>query len=296
MQSKRLAFTIVIGLWLATAASAEVVVEKNITYGKVGDVELKLDLARPANGDGPFPAIVFIHGGGWAGGSRQGSLGRIQEAARRGYVAVTIDYRLMQFDRNKKETATATTNFPAQIHDCKAAVRWLRASAEQFKVDENRIGVTGQSAGGHLSLLVGLTDPESGLEGESGHPNESSRVQAVVNFYGPTDIPSCYEKSSSPWLFRLFAGGTPEESPAQHKSSSPTTHVTKDDPPVLTIHGDRDSLVPVQQAKLLDEKMKAVEAPHTLMVIKGTGHGFGGKYRERVEKARWDFFEKHLTP
>jgi acetyl esterase/lipase len=265
-------------------------------YGKAADVQLKLDLARPAEGDGPFPAIVFIHGGGWHAGSRQGYVGKIQEAARRGYVAVTITYRLMQFDQSKKETTTARTIFPAQIHDAKAAVRWLRTNAEKYKIDENRIGVTGASAGGHLSLLVGLTDPESNLEGESGNPDESSRVQAVVNVFGPTDMASCYEASSVAWIFRLFLGGTPAESAALYKSSSPTTYVTKDDPPVLTLHGDRDALVPVQQAELLDKTMKAAGVSHKLLVFKGQGHGFGGQYQRQADEAMWDFFEKHLKP
>jgi acetyl esterase/lipase len=110
------------------APCAEVVVEENVPYGKAGETELKLDLARP-DGDGPFPAIVFIHGGGWYQGNRQGYRGQIQEAAKRGYVAATISYRLMQFDESRKESAAATTIFPAQIHDAKAAIRWLRANA-----------------------------------------------------------------------------------------------------------------------------------------------------------------------
>ncbi len=113
---------------------------------------------------------------------------QIQEAAKRGYVAATISYRLMKYDEAKKETTTATPIFPAQIHDAKAAIRWVRANAKKYNVDPDRIGVTGGSAGGHLSLLVGLTDPASGLEGESGNPEQSSRVQAVVNVFGPTDM------------------------------------------------------------------------------------------------------------
>jgi acetyl esterase/lipase len=193
---------------------------------------------------------VFIHGGGWSGGNRQAYRGQIQEAAKRGYVAATISYRLMQFDQAKKETTTATPIFPAQIHDAKAAIRWVRAHAEKYQVDPDRIGVTGASAGGHLSLLVGLTDPSSGLEGDSGNPDQSSRVQAVVNVFGPTDMASCYEKSSVAWIFRLFLGGTPSDEAAErYKAASPLTYVSQDDPPVLTLHGDMDALVPVEQAR-----------------------------------------------
>jgi len=275
------------------AGDDTIIVEDNITYGKVGDIELKLDLARP-KGDGPFPAIVFIHGGGWSGGNRQGYRGQIQEAARRGYVAATISYRLMKFDQAKKETTTADPIFPAQIHDAKAAIRWVRANAKNYHVEPDRIGVTGGSAGGHLSLLVGLTDPSSGLEGESGNPEQSSRVQAVVNVFGPTDMATCYETSSVAWIFRLFMGGTPAEAAECYKAASPVTYVSKDDPPVLTLHGDQDVLVPIEQATTLDEKMKAVGANHTLMVFEGQGHGFGGEYDKKAWDATWEFFDKHL--
>ena len=274
--------------------SAEILVEEDLTYGLVGETELKLDLARP-NGDAPHPAIVFIHGGGWANGDRQRYRNSIEKAAKRGYMAVTISYRLMQFDRENKETTTATPIFPAQIHDAKAEIRWLRANAEKYHVDPNRIGVTGGSAGGHLSLLVGLTDPDSNLEGESGNLNQSSRVQAVVNVFGPTEMADCYETSSVAWVFRLFTGGTPDEVPEQYKIASPLTYVSMDDPPVLTLHGDQDRLVPVEQAKLLDEKMKAVGASHTLMIFEGQGHGFEKEHQQESMDAMWDFFDQHLS-
>jgi acetyl esterase/lipase len=277
------------------AGDDTIIVEDNITYGKVGDIELKLDLARP-KGDGPFPAIVFIHGGGWSGGNRQGYRRQIQEAARRGYVAATISYRLMKFDQAKKETTTADPIFPAQIHDAKAAIRWVRANAKNYHVEPDRIGVTGGSAGGHLSLLVGLTDPSSGLEGESGNPEQSSRVQAVVNVFGPTDMALCYETSSVAWIFRLFMGGTPAEAAECYKAASPVTYVSKDDPPVLTLHGDQDVLVPIEQATTLDEKMKAVGASHTLIVFQGQGHGFRGEDGKKSWDAAWEFFDRHLKP
>ncbi len=154
----------------------DVVTHADLTYSQPGDVELKLNLTRPA-GDGPFPVVVFIHGGGWYLGNRLGYKSETQEANSRGYAAVTISYRLMTFDESQKETTTADTIFPAQIHDAKAAIRWLRANADLYHLDPDRIGVTGRSAGGHLSLLLGLTDAASELEGEGGHPEHSSRVR-----------------------------------------------------------------------------------------------------------------------
>jgi acetyl esterase/lipase len=199
-----------------------------------------------------------------------------------------------QFDQARKETTTANPIFPAQIHDAKAAIRWLRAHAEQYQVDPDRIGVTGASAGGHLSLLVGITDPSSSLEGDSGNPDQCSRVQAFVNVFGPTDMAFCYEKSSVAWIFRLFMGGTPSDAAQQYKAASPVTYVHKDAPAVLTLHGDQDALVPVEQAKAFDDKMKAVGADHTLMIFEGQGHGFGGEHGKKAADATWAFFDQHL--
>jgi acetyl esterase/lipase len=284
-----------LGTLPAFAQGPKPVVEENVIYGKAGEAELKLDLARP-EGNGRFPAIVFIHGGGWYLGNREGYRDEIEEAARRGYVGVTISYRLMKFDEAKKETTTASPIFPAQIHDAKASIRWLRTNAGKYHIDPNRIGVTGRSAGGHLSLMVGLVDPQSKLEGDSGNAEQSSRVQAVVNVFGPTDMAACYRTSSVAWIFRLFMGGTPEEVADAYASASPITYVSKDDPPVLTLQGDQDELVPLEQATSLDEKMKSVGARHALTVFKGQGHGFGGEYRIKELDAMWAFFEEHLKP
>lgn len=281
-------------LSLSPLLAGEIVTEQNLTYAEVGDVKLQLDLARPKDGDGPFPGIVFIHGGGWSGGNRHAFRSKMEEAARRGYVAVTISYRLTQPD---KETGTPKEPFPAQIHDCKAAVRWLRAHAGEYKLDRERIGVTGASAGGHLSLLVGLSTREDGLDGDEGNLSHSSRVQAVVNIFGPTDLSRCY--ATSPGAVGFLKGlcnGTPESAAAMYRSGSPITYVTADDPPVLTLHGDKDALVPVEQAILLDERMKAVGAKHELKVLKDQGHGFQGDAQAEADEAAWSFFERHLKP
>ncbi len=275
--------------------AAEPIVEEGITYAKVGDTELKLDLARPSS-PGPHPGIVFIHGGGWYQGSRQGYRDDIEEAAKRGYVAVTLSYRLMQFDTQNRDTTKASPIFPAQINDCKSGVRWLRANATKYQLDPARIGVTGGSAGGHLSLLVGLADAAAKLEGESGYLDQSSRVQAVVNVFGPTEMASCYQTSSVAWIFRLFMGGTPDESPRTYSMSSPVTYASADDPPVLTIHGDKDVLVPIDQAHKLDAAIKAAGGKHQLLILKGQGHGFRDEYKTQSEEAMWKFFAEHLKP
>jgi acetyl esterase/lipase len=266
-----------------------------MVYRRVGNEELMLDMARP-KGSGPFPAIVFIHGGGWYQGSRQAYHASIQEAADRGYVAVTVSYRLMEFDQTQKETTSATPIFPAQLHDVKAAIRWLRANSDKYGIDPMRIGVTGASAGGHLSLMLGLSDEESDLEGDGEHLDQSSRVQAVVNVFGPTDMEACYTSSSVAWIFRLFLGGTPDQQAVTYSQASPIFFATADDPPVLTLHGDQDLLVPIAQAKMLDAKMQSVGGDHSLRVFEGSGHGFAGETRKQADAAMWAFFQKTLKP
>ncbi len=277
----------------APATAGRVIVEERVTYGNGDGQELKLDIARP-DGTGPFPAIVFIHGGGWYLGDRGNYRGLIEEAAERGYVGATISYRLMKFDAEQKDTTTAAPRFPAQVHDVKAAVRWLRANAKKYHLDPNRIGATGRSAGGHLSLMLGLTDDRAKLEGESGNPGYSSRVQAVVNVFGPTEMISAQRESTLAWLFRLFLGGIPEEAAETYSAASPVTYATSDDPPVLTLQGDLDPIVPVGQARILDQALKAAGARHTLTIFEGQRHGFGGQYRQRELELMWAFFDEHL--
>lgn len=284
-------------LWLGQfvpARADEIVVKQNLTYAQVGDVSLQLDLASPQDGDGPFPAIVFIHGGGWSGGNRHGFRPKIEEAARRGYVAATISYRLTQPD---KETGKAKEPFPAQIHDCKAAVRWMRAHAREYRIDPQRIAVGGASAGGHLSLLVALTKPEDGLEGNEGDLTQSSRVQAVVNIFGPTDLVRCYETSPGAVGFlKGLCNGTPDDAANTYKAASPINYVTPDDPPVLTLHGDKDALVPPEQAKLLDARLQAAGVKHELVLLPEQGHGFQGEAAAKADEAFWLFLDKNLKP
>jgi acetyl esterase/lipase len=278
---------------LAAEPTTNVVVEKNIVYGKGGSDDLKLDLARPEQATGLLPGIVYIHGGGWSGGNRSAYRNDIQEAARRGYVAVTVEYRLTE----PNEEGKAKNPFPAQIEDSKCAVRWLRANAEKYHVDPNRIGVTGGSAGGHLSLLVGVTSSSKKLEGTGGNPDVSSQVQAVVNYFGPTDLARMYgyEKRVDKLLTTLV-GGTPQERADAYKDASPVTYITRDVCPILTIHGSVDKLVPVDQAVEFDAAMKKAGATSELIILDGQGHGFMGPADKKAREATFAFFDKYLKP
>jgi acetyl esterase/lipase len=158
--------------------------EVGLEYSNPDDQHLQLNLARPSKGDGPFPAVVCIHGGGFRAGDRKGWDGRCIKLAQEGYVAVTVSYRL-----------APKYQFPAAVYDCKAAVRWLRANARKYHVDPDRIGVTGDSAGGHLALFLGVTGDAKHFEGDGGNPEQSSRVACVVSWYGPSDFTKSYGKS-----------------------------------------------------------------------------------------------------
>src|SRR5581483_4032121 len=207
--------------WAARADETAVQVERDLVYGKAGDTELRLDLARPA-GDGPFPAVVCIHGGGWRQGKRQDLDGLTKTLAKSGFVAATVSYRLSQ-----------QAPFPAQIEDCKAAVRWLRANAEQYRLRPDRVGAVGFSAGAHLACLLGTADAAAGLEGD-GDKQISTRVQAVVSYFGPTDFSvKTWTKPVEDFFLVPFLGGSFEEKRALYEKASPLRYVSKDDPPFL---------------------------------------------------------------
>jgi acetyl esterase/lipase len=273
-----------------SAAPPAPTVFEAVTYRTIDDRPLKLDLAVPP-GDGPFPVIVMLHGGGWIKGDRSRFRDEIEEAAWRGFVGVTVSYRLCKTG----EDTPSVDGFPSPVQDVKAAIRFLRANAGQFNIDSDRIGIGGESAGGHIALLVGLTRPQDGLDGDVPADAPSSEVQAVANVFGPTDLAAlARDNPSSRILLVMLLGAAPELAPERYWEASPTSYVRRDAPPVLTIHGTADGLVPVGQARRLDAAMKKAGARHELMILYGSGHGFGGVHALRTQRAFYDFFERTL--
>jgi acetyl esterase/lipase len=254
----------------------DVVFEQNLVYGKGSGQDLKLDLARPRQGAGPFPAVVCLHGGGWRAGSRHDLDKLIQMLAGQGFVAVSVGYRL-----------APAAHFPAQIEDCKAAVRWLRAHARQYHLDPDRVGALGFSAGGHLACLLGTADRSAGLEGEGGNPDQSSRVQAVVSFFGPTDFSKKTWSDEVENVFLVPFLGAPYDKAADlYRKASPLTYVSKDDPPFLFFHGTKDPLVNVQESENMVKKLQEVGVSARLVRLEGEGHGWAGeKLQQTLDQA-----------
>lgn len=261
-------------------------IEKDIEYGRAGELPLKLDVIRPKDlGGSKRPAIVWVHGGGWQGGDKSSGLWRLSPLVSTGeVVGFSVAYRL-----------THAASWPAQIHDCKAAIRWVRAHSNKYNVDPDRIGVWGSSAGGHLVSMLGTSGDVKELEGENGTPEQSSRVRCVVDFCGPSDFPAYAEKipalNSNESPISKLLGGFVNDKLEIAKQASPVTHVTKDDPPFLIVHGTKDPLVPLSQAERLHAALKKAGVSSTFVRIEEGGHGIGGP---EVSKRVSAFLQKQL--
>ena len=268
------------------AVPDKVIFERDIEYASPDGAHLQLNLARPKSAAGLRPAILCIHGGGFRAGNREGYNALCLKLAERGYVMATASYRL-----------APKYQFPAAVHDVKAAVRWLRAHAAQYQIDPERIGVTGGSAGGHLAQFLGVTAGINEFEGQSGHPNYSSRVACVVNQYGPSDFTKSYGKSvDAAEVLPLFLGGDLNSAHQRHVVSSPLNWVTPNAAPTLILHGTEDKYVAYEQGLWMRDRLRACGVEVELLTLEGAGHGFKGADAERADEALMAFFEKHLKP
>jgi len=259
-------------------------IERDIVYGAELPQRQNLDLYVPKEADGPLPLVVWIHGGAWMMGDK-----RPTPAIRLlndGFAVASIHYRF-----------STTDPFPAQIYDCKAAIRWLRGNADNYGFDPNHIGVWGASAGAHLAALLGTTNGSEYLEGSVGdYPDVSSDVQAVVDWFGPSDFFTMpigkrrFNEGEDPEL--LLFGGRVSEKRDLAQLAGPLHHADESDVPFLIMHGDKDELVPLAQSQALHDKLKAAGVDSTLIVMEGMGHGFGQKPElfEPIE----EFFERTL--
>lgn len=260
------------------AALEGVQVLPNLEYILGGHERNRLDLYLPKDAGQPLPVILWVHGGGWVGGDKSG--GPALRFAQKGYAVALMNYRFSQH-----------AIFPAQIQDCKAAVRWLRANASKYGLDADHIGAWGSSAGGHLVALLGTTADVKAFEGTGGNQDQSSRVQAVVDWFGPTDFLTVGAKDTRTRLL----GGDPQKNREKAIKASPMTYVSKDAAPFLIMHGDLDATVPISQSETFAEALKRAGVEATCVVVKGGKHG-GSLFTNPESMSQIEaFFGKHLA-
>jgi len=278
----------ILSLLLVTARGADGAKEHHdLAYVTNGHERQKLDLFVPEKTDGPLPLIIWVHGGGWQNGSKEGCPPLRNGYAARGYAVASLNYRL-----------SGDAIFPAQIEDCKAAIRWLRAHAKEYNLDPQRFGVWGSSAGGHLVALLGASGDVKPFD-VGANLDQSSRVQAVCDYYGPTDFtvfvttPGYGRHATADAPEGKLLGGAVMQNKDKAARANPITFVSKDDPPFLIVHGDKDGTVPINQSQLLFEALKKVGVSVHLHTIKGTGHGQGFGGREIDEMVN-SFFNRYL--
>ncbi|QDU25216.1 Carboxylesterase NlhH [Anatilimnocola aggregata] len=264
---------------------AGVLYQPDLEYGTGAGEKLKLDLARPEKLDKAAPCVVVIHGGAWRAGDKRQHTNIIFQLAQQGYVAATIQYRLVPKHR-----------FPAQVEDVKCAVRYLRASAAEHKLNPEMIGAIGFSAGAHLSMMLGTMSKDDGLEGDGGHADQSSRVQCVVAFFGPTDMERKDLPAVSVGLLSDFVGTTPEEDKGERKRASPITYLDQGDAPILIFQGTKDKLIPTSQALVMADAMTKAGVPGRVELLIGADHGWGGEELIRTWNESLLFFSQHLKP
>ena len=269
---------------LTTAALADT--QADIEYAKAGEISLKLDLHRP-QGDN-LPLIVYVHGGGWRAGSKKDV--PIVDLYDRGFAIASVDYRL-----------STQAVFPAQVHDIKAAIRFLRAKAGLYHINATKIAIIGSSAGGHLAALVGVSNGNQELEGKVGeHLDQSSDVQVIVSYYGASNLETILSQSTPQGLnfripaLKLLLGYTPDKKPELAKLASPVAHLDKNDPPLLLIHGDADPQMPPQQSQELAKAYEMHGLPATLIIMPGSKHGGAEFYDEERTAIVVKFLDKVL--
>lgn len=260
-----------------------VIETKDIEYGNIGGTRpLLLDLYQPAEAASELrPALIFIHGGAWKSGNRSDYKYYTGLFAKRGYVVATISYRF-----------SSEAKFPAAVEDAKCAVRWMRAHASDYHVDPDKIAVIGGSAGGYLALMVGYTSDIPEFEGSGGNAGVRSRVQAVVDLYGPVDLTAPEAQKAD--VVKAFLGKTYEEDPDLYVKASPITYLTPDDPPTLILQGTVDDTVPVTQSDLLAKKLKALGIFYLYDRLEGWPHtmDLAKEVNDRCQYYMVEFFNK----
>lgn len=260
---------------------------KDVPYADDTEAQ-RLDVYQ-AKSEKPAPVMVYIHGGGWQAGSKDKIPAFLANAVQEGWLSVvSVEYRFSQ-----------VAIHPAQVNDCVRAIQLVRSKAAEWNLDPDRVGVCGGSAGAHLSLWVALHDDAAKPDSPDPVARQSSRVSCAISFAGPTDWKLLSEIPHNHPAYRQVLGyepGTPagEMDPEKKKSVSPITYVSKDDPPILLVHGDADDIVPIRHARDLDARMKQSGARSELFVVEGGRHNVAGAGEAKVIDRSTAFVKEHL--
>jgi len=265
-----------------------IAIDTDIVYYKAPEKDLMLDIYWHDNTDENFPLIVWIHGGAWrAGGKKGGGKRTAEHFLDKGFNVASVSYRLSQ-----------DAIWPAQIIDCKAAIRWLRANSDKYNIDADKIGVWGSSAGGHLVAMLGTSSEIVEWDQHGDHQEVSGKVQAVCDFYGPTnflrmnDEPGNMDHDAADSPESMLIGAPIQENPELVQKANPITYVSGNEPPFLIVHGDSDPLVLHSQSVYLEAALKEKGIEVELITIEEGGHG-GPGFREQNDKVE-AFFNKNL--
>lgn len=275
----------------AAALAADFVAVPDIVYMRASGYESKLDVHRPRATTTPRPTVIVIHGGGWVGGSKEGSMLAVLPYLAMGFAAVNVEYRM-----------AAEAPAPASIEDCRCALKWVVANAKQYGFDTSKIVVTGTSAGGHLALTTGMLTQAAGFDDRcptpagSGVADDDPKVAAIVNWFGITDVWDVVQGANvRGYGVRWFAGV--ENKAEVARRASPMTYVRPGLPPIITIHGDADPTVPYAQAVTLRDALAKAGVTTELVTIPGGGHGnFVAPQRDRAWTAIRAFLDKLSIP
>ena len=272
--------------WSAAGLAQGVHKVADLEYAQAGGQPLKLDLYQPSTAHAPL--LVWLHGGRWEVGSKDRMpLGALVE---RGYAIASLDFR-----------PASRARFPGQVHDIKAALRYLRARAPQYGYDATRIGILGESSGGHLAALVGTTNGRAELEGTLGeHLGVSSEVHAIVSYFGASDLTTILAQSTPYGLgirepaLKTLLGGLPNETEELARLASPVFQIDAQDPPLLLLHGDQDPQMPINQSHELEGAYERAGLDAKLIVVHGAGHGGGAFYDAERTNLVAAFLDEHL--